>query len=98
VIDRSATSDEILITLAQVDELLELGCTLDEACRKLRIPVAIYELWRRAHSRTFLATARRLEALQQVHERMLAVVTEQQLEIQRLQRLLTTSSSGQAAR
>jgi hypothetical protein len=95
VLDSLSTSDEILAILAQVDELLEQGRTVDEACRSLRVPAETYRLWRKAHACTFLATARQLEALEQVRARMLEVLTEQQLEIQRLRRLLGTRPLSQ---
>ena len=95
-LEACATTDEILGYLAQIEELLEQGRTLDEACRALRVPTATYRLWRKAHSRTLVAAARQLEALEGVHARMLELLTEQQLEIQRLHRLLEMRPSCRA--
>jgi len=54
-----ALSDEILSALARADELLETGWSIDEICRELRVSRPTYRFWRIAHSRTFVATARR---------------------------------------
>ena len=96
-LEYSTNSDEILGALARADELLEEGLGIEATCRYLGIQPERYHLWRRAHSRTFLATARQLEVLEQVHVRLLALLTQQQEEIHRLERLLRRSSSRLSA-
>jgi len=82
------SSDQILAALARAEDLLEQGFSMDEVYRALSVPPSTYRTWRKAHSRTFLATARRVEALEEVQERLLGLLTEQQQEIRRLNRLL----------
>ena len=96
--DPAFTSDKILGFLARADELLEQGRSIDDVCHCLGVAPATYHIWRRAHSRTFLATARRLEALEKVHACVLDLLTEQQQEVHRLQRLLAVRDSGSCSR
>jgi hypothetical protein len=84
----SMSSEHILATLARAEELLDNGWNVDEVCSHLSVPLETYRLWRRAHYRTFLATARRLDALEQVHKRLAQLLTDQEQEISRLQGLV----------
>ena len=78
---RKFTVEQIIQSLRTIEIEVAKGTTIEEAARKIDIPIQSYYRWKKEYSGMDLSQAKRLKELEQEATRLRKIVSDQALDI-----------------